>query len=492
MNLISLDFITFAIITLIVYFFVPKKYRWLVLAISSIRFYYVAGIKALIVLVVASLGTFFSAIIIERIPVGIKKRKILLATSVMLIAMWLMFTKASRIDGVHFHLSVVPLGISYVSFMLISYLVDIYWEKDCSDKNFFRFLLYILFFPKISQGPITKHKDLAKQLYEGGQLSYKALCSGIQRMIYGYFKKVVIADRAAMFTEPVFADIHTYSGSIIVIATMLAALQLYCDFSGYMDIVLGFTEAIGLKMDENFRHPFFSRSVAEFWRRWHITLGVWFKDYVYTPIAMAPFIKKIGKWGRKKIGKRFGNSFIKVIALSVVWILTGIWHGTGINYILWGTYWGVIIILSAVFESEIGKINSLLNIRTSANSWKIFQMLRTFLIFSFGILLTKLNSLQDYKAATYNIFKQFKIWNLFDGTLYSFGMDKTNFYIMIFALIVVWTISILQEKISVREKISELNAPVRWVIYAGSISIVLFLGIYGSAYNTSSFAYTNF
>ena len=139
MNLISLDFITFAIITLIVYFFVPKKYRWLVLAISSIRFYYVAGIKALMVLVVASLGTFFSAIIIERIPVGIKKRKILLATSVMLIAMWLMFTKASRIDGVHFHLSVVPLGISYVSFMLISYLVDIYWEKDCSDKNFFRF-----------------------------------------------------------------------------------------------------------------------------------------------------------------------------------------------------------------------------------------------------------------------------------------------------------------------------------------------------------------
>lgn len=249
MNLISLDFITFAIITLIVYFFVPKKYRWLVLAISSIRFYYVAGIKALIVLVVASLGTFFSAIIIERIPVGIKKRKILLATSVMLIAMWLMFTKASRIDGVHFHLSVVPLGISYVSFMLISYLVDIYWEKDSSDKNFFRFLLYILFFPKISQGPITKHKDLAKQLYEGGQLSYKALCSGIQRMIYGYFKKVVIADRAAMFTEPVFADIHTYSGSIIVVATMLAALQLYCDFSGYMDIVLGFTEAIGLKMD---------------------------------------------------------------------------------------------------------------------------------------------------------------------------------------------------------------------------------------------------
>lgn len=119
-------------------------------------------------------------------------------------------------------------------------------------------------------------------------------------------------------------------------------------------------------------------------------------------------------------------------------------------------------------------------------------MLRTFLIFSFGILLTELNSLQDYKAAAYNIFKQFKIWNLFDGTLYSFGMDKTNFYIMIFALIVVWTISILQEKISVREKISELNAPVRWVIYAGSISIVLFLGIYGYAYNTSNFAYTNF
>lgn len=492
MNLTSLDFIAFAMITLIVYFLIPKKYRWLVLMVSSIRFYYSAGEKALLVLIVISLGTFIAAIVIERIPVGTKKRQILLIASVILIVMWLMLSKAFRIIGTEFNFIVVPLGISYVSFMLISYLVDVYWEKDFADKNFLKFLLYIFFFPKISQGPITKHKDLAKQLYEGGQLSYKAVCFGIQRMIYGYFKKLVVADRIAMFTEPVFAGISTYAGSIILVATVLAALQLYCDFSGYMDIILGFTEAIGLKMDENFNHPFFSRSAAEFWRRWHITLGVWFKDYIYAPIAMDSFVKKIGKWGRKKVGKRFGNSLIKTIALSAVWLLTGIWHGTGINYILWGGYWGIIIIISAVFKDEIDRVNRLLNIRTRASSWKIFQMLRTFFAFSFGIFLTKLSSLQDYKMAARNIFKHFKIWNLLDGTLYSFGMDKVNFHIMVFALTCVWIISILQEKVSIREKISELNAPVRWAVYAGSISIVLFLGIYGSAYNTSGFAYTNF
>lgn len=188
MNLTSLDFIAFAMITLIVYFLIPKKYRWLVLMVSSIRFYYSAGEKALLVLIVISLGTFIAAIVIERIPVGTKKRQILLIASVILIVMWLMLSKAFRIIGTEFNFIVVPLGISYVSFMLISYLVDVYWEKDFADKNFLKFLLYIFFFPKISQGPITKHKDLAKQLYEGGQLSYKAVCFGIQRMIYGYFK----------------------------------------------------------------------------------------------------------------------------------------------------------------------------------------------------------------------------------------------------------------------------------------------------------------
>ncbi len=494
MSLVSLEFVVFVILTTTVYYIVPKRFRWVELLISSVYFYCAgwSNKKAFVTLLAVSLFTFIAARQIENSREELRKRKFYLSVSVVAIVGWLMLTKT--VGEGKFYFLVVPIGISYISFSLISYLADVYWEKDIADKNFLKFFLYVLFFPKITQGPITRHKDFAPLLYDGGDLSYENICFGAQRMLYGYFKKLVVADRAAVFTDAVFGDVAAHSGSLLVTATVLAAFELYCDFSGYMDIVLGFTQMLGISMDENFRRPFYSKSAAEFWRRWHITLGTWFKDYVYTPIVMSHSVKKLGKWGRKNVSKRFGNSVMKILALAAVWFLTGAWHGISINYIMWGVMWGFLIIISVVFEEEITRATKILHVNTEAASWKLYQMARTFLIFCFGIMLTRVHSIHEIKLIANNILKQFRIWEICDGTIYGYGLDKGDFKVMLFGLLIIFVVESIQEKKGkgVRQYIAELNAPVRWIIYAIAVSIVIFLGIYGEGYSTADFAYQYF
>lgn len=273
MDIISISFIAFIIVSLIVYYIVSQKYRWIVLLTASIYFYSFVGKKALITLLCVSAFAFFAAKYIEKSSDKIRIKRYALSVAVIVIIGWLVVVKTVTFANWKLRFIVNPLGISYISFSLIGYLADIYWEKDSADTNFLKFLLYTFFFPKIMQGPITRHKNLAQQLYTGGALSYNNICFGCQRMVYGYFKKLVIADRIALFTTPIFENVAPYYGSILILAIIMASFQLYCDFSGYMDIVLGFTEMLGIEMEENFKRPFFSKSAAEFWRRWHITLG---------------------------------------------------------------------------------------------------------------------------------------------------------------------------------------------------------------------------
>lgn len=208
---------------------------------------------------------------------------------------------------------------------------------------------------------------------------------------------------------------------------------------------------------------------------------------------MSAKIKKLGKWGRKKVGKKFGNSIMKVIALSAVWILTGLWHGTGINYFIWGIYWGSIIIFSTIFEKEINALTNFLHVNTETLSWKVWQMIRTFALFGVGIMMTRVQTLKQIKIILHNIVFSFAPWMYFDGSMYEYGLDKADFHIVCISLVIVWGISYIQEKYGgVRQRIAGLNAPVRWLLYALSILAVMFIGIYGAEYDTTGFAYTNF
>ena len=471
---------------------IPKRNRWIVLLISSITFYFFAGWQALITMTAVSLFSYSIGILIESLPTGSKPRKITLLIGISVIVGWLGIIKLASATGWKLRILTIPLGASYVSFSVISYLVDIYWERDKADKNILKHLLYVLFFPKISQGPITRHNVTSPRIFGGGEMTYLNLTFGLQRMLYGYFKKLVLANRLSMITAEIFSDLSNFSGSIISLATILAALELYFDFSGYMDIILGFSQTLGLDLDENFNHPLLSKSAAEFWRRWHITLGVWFKDYIYTPIVMSPTIKKLGKWAKNKFGKKIGNNIMKIIALSAVWLLTGLWHGATINYIMWGLMWGIIIILSTICEDKKQLLTKKLHINTDAPSWALFQRLFTFIIFCFGILLTRVRSLYDIKTVIDQIFYSFNVSDVLLGKLYQFGVSKSDFNLLIVFIIGTLFVSLIQEKQNIRLWISKLNSPIRWIIYATAISVILFFGIYGVGYSTSGFAYTFF
>lgn len=421
-----------------------------------------------------------------------KKRRLFLSIAIVIIAGFLVFTKCYSLAGWNISYFVIPVGISYYTFSIISYLADIYWKRDQAEKNYFKLALFVLYFPKVLQGPISRHKQLGPQLTEGHSFDYTNMCYGVQLMLWGYFKKMVIADRVAIVTGTILGDYTSYGGAVLLTGVVLASVQLYCDFSGYMDIARGVSQIFGINLDENFNHPFFSKSAAEFWRRWHITLGTWFKDYIYMPLVISPCMIKASAWFKKRCGNRVAKAVMAVVPLSVVWILTGLWHGTGIPYLVWGIYWGLLIIISTVFAPEIKKLNQFLHINTKSTSWARFQMVRTFLLFCFGRLLTVPGDLK----VSWNILKTMvtsaNIWQLADGTLYNLGLDTANFNLMTISVGVLWGVSILQKNGSLRKRISHWNLVFRWGFYVVAFVSVMLFGVYGSEYDASAFVYMNY
>lgn len=387
----------------------------------------------------------------------------------------------------------VPLGISYYTFSLIGYLADIYWRKERAERNYFKLLLFALYFPKVLEGPISKHRTVAPQLNEGHRFDYERMCFGLQRVVWGFFKKWIIADRLVVLVNEVFVNYTEHSGSEFLVAAIFGAMQLYCDFSGCMDIGLGVSECFGVSLEENFRRPFFSKTVAEFWRRWHISLGTWFKDYVYMPLVISPHLIRHSGNVRKRFGKRAGKAVVTVIPLAIVWLLTGLWHGTGMNYILWGVYWGVLIILSNLLEPELKSLNRRLGIDTESGGFRCFQAIRTFMLFVISRLITIPSTLAQTGYAFHEILTDFAPWKLVDGSLLKLGIEGPRMIVTGLAVALLAFISSRQEMgIHIRQWIAQRPVVLRWMIYLAAILIVLIFGAYGPGYNASSFVYMNY
>lgn len=512
MSFIELRFFLFAGLVILLYYVLPKKIQWCVLLAASVAFYLTYGWEKLPFLIISAFIAFVGARQIQELQnsgekeeIAVKRGRKVLVLCVVLIAGLLVYAKIGTwvIQSVSRLFSwergktmeaVTALGVSYYTFSLISYLCDVYWKKDKAEYNFFRLLLFTIYFPKILQGPISRHSNLGSQLREEHKFSYKEFCFGLQLMVWGYFKKMVIADRLAIFVNNVFGNIPAYHGSVILLAAVFSCIQLYCDFSGCMDIAGGFSQILGLKLEKNFERPFFSKSAAEFWRRWHITLGTWFKDYVfYLPIAISPKLTDISKKLKKKHGARVSKGFLTVISLMTVWLLTGLWHNVRLSYLVWGIFWGAIIAFSMIFAPEIKKLNTFLHINTEAGSWKIFQMIRTSLLFTAAAIITLPNNLSVTGECFSKILTDFGFASLVDGTLFNLGLDRPNFTLAIICMLILLIVGILQEKgISIREKIAESNIIFRWSIYYIAFFSILIFGIYGPGYDAASFIYMQF
>ena len=514
MNFIQLQFFIFLIATWILYFIMPHKFRWMILLISSVFFYCMAGWQKIIFAAATCLIAYAISLLVENVYKNPKyndldmakkkakaKRWNILGMGVIILLLvyskigqelFDAFINYNREEGDIIKI-IVPLGISYYTFGIIGYLADVYWQKDKAEKNPLKLLLYMIYFPQILQGPIPRHNKLAKQLAEPQRFDNRKFSFGVQRMLWGYFKKMVIADRFGIMVKTVYSNYQSYEGQIFVAIVLCSVIQLYCDFSGCMDIAIGISETLGITLDENFNRPFFSKTVAEFWRRWHITLGTWFKDYIYMPMVISPKLIAISKKIKDKFGVKAAKRFMAIVPLSVVWILTGLWHGTGKDYIIWGCYWGLLIILSTIFAQELKNINKKLGIDANSVGWKRFQMVRTFVFFSIARVVTGPGKGAAVKYIVKSMLTKFNMHIWFDRTLFTLGVDRQDFWVGIAAIMLLWFISLKQEKgVKIRESIASCPLPIRWLIYYGAFFAVLIFGIYGPGYNASDFVYMKF
>lgn len=514
MSIVSIDFLIFISIVIFVFFIVPKRAQWIVLLVSSYCFYLFAGITPLVFVFLTTVVVYLGGRLMSSLALASETRKaakkkmkkvlaavILLVFSTLFLIKYLNFVveAASGLFGLFKYDAgnplmniMLPMGISFYMFQAIGYCIDIYRGKISAEKNFFRFALFISFFPQAVQGPISRYGDLGEQLSMYHAFSYKNLCFGAQLILWGFVKKLIIADRIAIPVNAVFDNYGDYNGTQILIAIILYAIQIYADFSGGIDIVRGTAECMDIKLVENFQRPYFGNSVAEYWRRWHISLTSWMRDYVFYSLALSKMSNKIGKWGRVHIVKgNIGKQLPSYLPTFVTFFLIGIWHGAGWGFIVFGLYNATIIVGSMALSGLFESINGKLHINTDCFIWKGWQIIRTFAIMVVGKCITRAISVSaGISMLKYSL--TFSPVNIVSD-LQNMGMDLDNWFVLVLALVLFFLVSVMQEKgWNVREKIASLWLPLRWAIYMAGVLAVIVVGIYGVGYDASAFIYRGF
>ncbi len=525
---------------MLVYFLFPaKKYKWTVLLAASVFFYAVAGYKFAAFILFTSLTTYLIGLWIEKVSVAskallkakktdwdreqkkayknrIKIQKRLIMTLALVINFGILaflkyynFFAGSLNDmlgafGIGFSAPTLtlflPLGISFYTFQSMGYIIDVYREKTPAQKNPFKLLLFVSFFPQIVQGPISIYDQLAHQLFEPHEFDFTRVKHGMELILWGFCKKLIIADRAVIPINAVIADYNAYNGTTLTFTILLYAVQLYMDFSGGIDISRGVAQIFGIDMIDNFKRPYFSKSINEYWRRWHISLGAWLKNYLFYPIAMSNVFLNAGK---KMKNSRFGNTaagahISKVLPTSVaslvVFLVVGIWHGANWKYVMFGLWNGVIIMLSILLQPIFDGWTEKLHINKQALPFRLFQIVRTFLIVLVGYVFDVAPTMEQ-GFQTIGMF--FAGQNLAEGwnQIFTLGIREYDYAVILLGILLVWIISLIQEKhadTDIRTMLDKKPFIARFaVVYLGIVAVVVF-GIYGSGYNAADFVYMQF
>lgn len=527
MELTSLYFFAFVLFGCLVYYLVPKKAQWVILLIASLVFFAASsGILTVYMLATTAviyLGALWLSNEAEKFDAFRKeldkaqrkeaKQKfkraqkwriagIVIAVLGILVALkyFNLGIEIANVVSRLFHTGIVfekyslilPLGISYYSLMAISYVTDVYRGLTKAEKNPFKVLLFVSYFPHITEGPFDRYKDLSPQFYSGHSFDYNSFFDGIILVIYGLFKKLVVADRLGMTVSEVFNNATAHSGSAVVIATVMYTIQLYCDFSGCIDIISGVSQLFGIKVAENFRQPFFSKSINEFWRRWHITLGLWLKEYVYYPVILSGHFKKVDKFAKNHLkSQHLINVVPAAYALFFVWFSNGLWHGASYKYILYGLYYYFLMMLGELCKPLFDKLKSLLKIKDGNKVFVAFQILRTFIIVNIGMLLFRSTSISEF---AHLIRQSLTSVNFFSGAMEVMAVSK-RVVSGVLGVIVVLILSIIKEK-STDKPIGKIVRGKKdfmgYVICVFMVISILFFGIYGPSFDVADFVYAQF
>ena len=524
----SLSFIAFSAVAVLLYYLFGRKMQVWVLAAANLAFYLMAGPKYLPFLLVTMVATFAAARLISNIyektdkllaecteapqkkvlrtSAKKKAKRVLVFSLIISIALLAvckytgfafqnlnMILKAFGKPAVGTFKMILPLGISFYTFMAISYVLDIYWKRYKAEKNFLYYAVFLSYFPHVVQGPIDRFNEFKEQIADGVKFKFENITYGAQLSLWGFFKKLVIADRIGMFAGEIIDNFEKYPGVFIMFAIVIYSVQIYADFSGCIDIVTGVSEMFGIKLRKNFNHPYFSKTMGEFWRRWHMSLQEWFKDYIYYPVSASEFTKKIKKFFKNKNQKRSEELFASCFPVLVVWLITGIWHGASWIYVAWGLFHAALLIGSQVFEPVFKKLTQWLHIDTDNFGWRFIQMTRTYLLCCIGRVFFRASSISNALDLFSKMLNKNQLMaNLNTEMMDGIGFGAENMVISLLAIITLWAVDMLQERMSVRETLAKQNLIFRWaIIFIGLFAVIIF-GIYGSGYNASSFIYEQF
>ena len=388
---------------------------------------------------------------------------------------------------------VMPIGISFFTMQAMSYIFDVYRGKIKADGNLARLALFMSFFPQIVEGPICRYSDTADKLWNVTKIDYDNMAMGIRRLAFGLMKKAIVADRLNSAVGEIFTNYDKYDGEIMVLGAVLYTIQLYMDFSGSMDAVTGTGYIFGVVMPENFQRPFFSKSVSEFWKRWHITLGTWFRDYIFYPVSMSKPMKKLTAVSRKKLGNRYGPLTAGAVALFCVWSLNGLWHGAAWSYIFYGMYHFVMILTGNIVEPLAEKFNKKPHLNPENFFYKGFKIIRTTIFVVFGELFFRAPGLGAGFGMCKIMFTSFTLKSINLSTLNSLKLDRYDLIVVGVVLLIVFVVSILNERgKDVNATLSKQKLPVRWLVTLAMIMFVIICAAYGTGYAPVEPMYADF
>lgn len=491
----SFQFIVFFPIVTLIYFIIPSKLKWIWLLITSYYFYMSWDPRFAILILISTVITYFSGILIEKancienVDKRNKNKKFWVGLSFTLNLGILVFFKYFNfiLDNINFILEkinisiispqfdvLLPVGISFYTFQALSYTMDVYRGDVEVEHNLGKYALFVSFFPQLVAGPIERSRTLLNQFNKDYEFDYIRVKNGLQLMIWGMFQKMVIADRLSIIVNNVFNNYNQYNGLEIIIAVVLFAIQIYCDFSSYSDIAIGSAQVLGFKLMKNFDTPYFSQSIAEFWRRWHISLGTWFKDYLYIPLG----------GNRKGRLKNYRN-------IMIVFLASGLWHGASWNFVIWGFLHGIYQVIGKIMKPFRDRAVEILNIDRTSFGHRIYKVILTFILVDFAWIFFRAPSFKDSIGIIKRMF-YFNPWILTDGSIYNLGLDQNEIKIVIISLLILFLVSLMKRSFNIREKINRQGILFRWIIYYIAIFSILILGVYGPGFSAQQFIYFQF
>ncbi|MBQ8086714.1 MAG: MBOAT family protein [Lachnospiraceae bacterium] len=504
MSLISNVFIIFVLAAVLCYYLAPMKIRWVILLIFSYIYYLAGGVRYLFFIIYSTIVVFLFGLAIDRLQKKNASAKVL--KRVITVGVILSFLLLGIVKYLGFFTNMLnntfgtnipgfailfPLGISFYTFQSVGYLLDVYWKKAEAEKNIFRFALFISFFPQLMQGPIGNYNRLAPQLITPHALSKENIIRGLSRIIWGYAKKMIIADWAGIFADAIWDDPDRYNG-IVLFGLVFYGIQLYADFSGGIDVVIGIGNLFGIQMDENFNMPYLATSMADFWKRWHITLGEWMMNYVFYPITLSGWMTKFSGWSRKTFGKKTGRVVPIALADFIVFFLVGIWHGASWKYVMYGLINGGIIGFSELMGNNYRKWKKALNISGKEKWYHIFQIIRTYIIVNLRWFYDRSETVTEGNYLVKQAFTHFNFSQIFDIAAGRGGTEyvPVALLIIIVGCIVMVTVGVLKERgINLQDKLASMPLPAATAVY---IVLFLIIGMLGSTAIPKGFIYAQF